>query len=181
MGKDGRALGIAAIGVAALGWLLSWFLSNFLYSLFWGFLGRSGVREADLIAYILAHIAPFLLALLVMVGTYLSLRWQLRTSASAGSNLTAAASTTAPSVNSRARSRSWLGVVVAVLTGLIVIGGLAFEISLRPEVEPEVIRFIDPPQSVRRNADGSQRIFVRVPPELLKKPLREIRTNKHGR
>ncbi len=51
----------------ALGVLLAWFFGNLLYSLFWTELGDRGfsVTEAKLIAYIAAHLVPFLLTLLV--------------------------------------------------------------------------------------------------------------------
>jgi hypothetical protein len=73
-----RAIGFAAISVVILGAALTWFMGNFLYSLLWAWLDSQHVREADVIAYTLAHITPFLLSLLLVAGIYFLLRLEFR-------------------------------------------------------------------------------------------------------
>jgi hypothetical protein len=72
--------------------LIAWFLGNLLYSLFWKQLGDWGfpITEAQMIAYICAHLAPFALALLVTAFLAVLIRNQL---AFAGSQAPGFAST----------------------------------------------------------------------------------------
>jgi len=65
-----RLRAILAVGSLALGLLFMWFFSNFFYDLFWAFLDGYHVRQADVIAYTLAHIIPFVVALIVVAGLY---------------------------------------------------------------------------------------------------------------
>jgi hypothetical protein len=59
--------------------LIAWFLGNLLYSIFWKQLGDWGfpITEAQMIAYIYAHLVPFVLALLVMAILAALIRNQL--------------------------------------------------------------------------------------------------------
>src|ERR1700730_223671 len=65
---------ILAVGSLALGLLFMWFFSNFFYDLFWAYLDKHHVRQADVIAYTLAHIIPFVGAIIVVAGLYFSIR-----------------------------------------------------------------------------------------------------------
>jgi len=67
---------ILAVGSLALGLSFMWFFSNFFYDLFWAYLDKRHVRQADVIAYTLAHIIPFVGAIVVVAGLYFSIRHQ---------------------------------------------------------------------------------------------------------
>lgn len=71
----------------ALGVLLAWFLGNLLYTVFWTVLGGWGfpVTEAKITAYIAAHLAPFVLTLLVGAVLSLLIRNQLAATAASPS------------------------------------------------------------------------------------------------
>lgn len=86
-----RAIGFAALIVIALGAAITWFMGNFLYSLLWGWPDQWHVREADLIAYTLAHITPFILSLLIVTGGFFLLRWEMRREAGDSSTTAAPA------------------------------------------------------------------------------------------
>ena len=61
--------------------LVTWFLGNLLYTLFWTVLGDWGVpiTEAKMTAYIAAHLVPFILILLVGTGFYFFIRSHIST------------------------------------------------------------------------------------------------------
>ena len=74
----GRRIGtLLGAGILVLGLVLTWFLSNYLYNLFWAYLDEHHIREADMIAYTLAHIVPFVLALVVVATLYLAIHFEL--------------------------------------------------------------------------------------------------------
>jgi hypothetical protein len=57
-----------------LGGLFAWFSSNFFYTLLWAFMEKWDFKEANVIAYTLAHITPFILIVLVVLVAYLIVR-----------------------------------------------------------------------------------------------------------
>jgi hypothetical protein len=64
------------MGSLLLGGLLMWFVGNFLYDLFWGLLDGYHIKQADVIAYTLAHLLPFILAAILVGLIYLILRYE---------------------------------------------------------------------------------------------------------
>ena len=72
-----RSIAILGAGFLVLGVALMWFLSNFFYDLFWAFLDGYHVRQADVIAYTMAHLIPFVLSAIIIAGIWFALRWEL--------------------------------------------------------------------------------------------------------
>lgn len=72
-----RLIVILAIGILALGFLITWFSGNFFYDLFWAFLEQHHIRQADVIAYTLAHATPFVLTAVVVVLLFFGIRYEV--------------------------------------------------------------------------------------------------------
>jgi hypothetical protein len=62
--------GIFVLAALAIGFAFEFFSGNFFYNLFWAYLEQHGYKEADVIAYTLAHIAPFLIVIGLVIGFY---------------------------------------------------------------------------------------------------------------
>ena len=70
-----RILSILVLGGLVLWALLTWFFGSFFYDIFSGvFLKKRGVEQADVIAFTLEHLLPFLLAAIIIGVIYFSLR-----------------------------------------------------------------------------------------------------------
>ena len=69
-----RILSILVLGGLVLWALLTWFFGSFFYDIFWAFLKKRGVEQADVIAFTLEHLLPFLLAAIIIGVIYFSLR-----------------------------------------------------------------------------------------------------------
>jgi hypothetical protein len=72
-----------------VGLLFMWFSSNFFYTLFWAFLERWDFKEANVVAYTLAHITPFILIVLVVLGLYFIVRHEMGKQSPVGDQLAA--------------------------------------------------------------------------------------------
>jgi hypothetical protein len=71
-----RMLSILLAGIASIGALLWWFLEYFFYDLFWAFLDHHHIEQAKVISYTLANITPILLARIIGVIFYTTLRYE---------------------------------------------------------------------------------------------------------
>ncbi len=60
-----------------LGGLFVWFSSNFFYTLFWAVLEKWNFKEANVVAYTLAHLTPFVLIILVVMAVYFIARHEI--------------------------------------------------------------------------------------------------------
>jgi hypothetical protein len=90
MPKWSRLAKIFIIGAVALGVAVAWFSGNLFYSLFWALLEEwhVPVKEADVIAYTLAHLIPFAAVLFISAVFYFVVRRELASaSSSAGKAL----------------------------------------------------------------------------------------------
>lgn len=72
-----RLIAIVVVGVLALNVVIGRFAGGFFYDLFWAFLEQHHVRQADVIAYTLTHLASFLLARLIVAPLFLPVRYEL--------------------------------------------------------------------------------------------------------
>jgi len=57
---------IVVIGALALGAVLTWFFGNFFYDLLWAFLDDHNISHAKVIAFTLAQLLPFVLAIIIV-------------------------------------------------------------------------------------------------------------------
>jgi hypothetical protein len=74
----GRLEAIFILGTSAVAVAVAWFFGNFFYSLLWAYLARWHLREADMIAYTLANLIPFSLIVLLGIGFYCLVRYEIR-------------------------------------------------------------------------------------------------------
>jgi hypothetical protein len=72
-----RLAKIFFVSAILLGALVMWFSSNFFYSLFWAYTDKWQFKEADAIAYTLAHLTPFVLTVLLVIGLYFVVRYEI--------------------------------------------------------------------------------------------------------
>jgi hypothetical protein len=72
---------IFIVGAITLGIFMAWFSGNFFYSLFWAWLGKWNFKEADVIAYTLAHLTPFVLTLAAAGALYIFVRHEMKRNA----------------------------------------------------------------------------------------------------
>lgn len=72
-----RIIPIVVVGAIALTFLFGWFFGNFFYDLFWAFLDEHHVKQADVIAYTLSHLVPFVLACLVVAILVIVVRYEV--------------------------------------------------------------------------------------------------------
>jgi hypothetical protein len=72
-----RILSILVLGFLFLGTVFTWFFDHVLYDLLWAFLDERDIRQADVIAFTLAHLVPFVLSAIVVGLVYVTLRHEL--------------------------------------------------------------------------------------------------------
>lgn len=89
--RPSRVTAILAAGFVALGFLLIWFFGNFFYDLFWAFLEKHHVMQADVIAYTLAHVVPFIFSAVLIAALYFIVRYELAKNLSASNTTHATA------------------------------------------------------------------------------------------
>jgi hypothetical protein len=79
MPKWSRLAKIFIAGAVILGVAVAWFFGNLFYSLFWALLEKWHVpiKEADVIAYTLAHLVPFAAVLVISAIFYFAVRSEL--------------------------------------------------------------------------------------------------------
>jgi hypothetical protein len=71
-----RIWSIVVIGVLALGTVLWWFFGNFFYDLLWAFLEDHNISHAKVMAFTLAQLLPFVLAIILVGLIYLAIRYE---------------------------------------------------------------------------------------------------------
>jgi hypothetical protein len=64
-------------GGIAVAFAVAWFTSNFFYTLFWAYLDRWKFKEADVIAYTLANLAPFTTVIILSATFYFFVRREM--------------------------------------------------------------------------------------------------------
>jgi hypothetical protein len=69
--------GIFVLAALAIGLAFEFFSEHFFYNLFWAYLEQHGYKEADVIAYTLAHIMPFLIMMGLVTGFYFFVRHEM--------------------------------------------------------------------------------------------------------
>jgi hypothetical protein len=75
--------GIFVLAALAIGFAFEFFSGNFFCNLFWAYLEQHGYKEADVTAYTLAHIAPFLIVIGLVIGFYFFVRHEMTKTAAA--------------------------------------------------------------------------------------------------
>jgi hypothetical protein len=76
--SNGKRLWIIfGAGAVGLGIVLTWFLSNFLYDLLWAFLEDRHIKQANTVAFVLAHIIPFISSIIIVALIYFGVRYEL--------------------------------------------------------------------------------------------------------
>ena len=91
----GRFVAIFIGSIIFLGGFLQWFFGNLLYNCLWTILGNSlGLREADLISYILGNFIPFALAAGIAAVIYSAMRYEMHRTPAQSRDIAATADTT---------------------------------------------------------------------------------------
>jgi hypothetical protein len=70
MRPSSKIKAIFILAAIAIGSAFEFFSGNFFYDVFWAYLGTHGYKEADVIAYTLAHIVPFVIVIGLVTGFY---------------------------------------------------------------------------------------------------------------
>lgn len=189
-----RCFGIISFGALALGGALSWFFSNFCYELVWAYLASHHVRQSLVIAYALAHLTPFILSVAIVATIYIVLRHEFRSlegeaAVSTDLNVTRIPATSidvddpldanrldhlVSVADDKAQGFRWRRLLSVFGAAVLLLGiSLASWYLVPTAIGPAVSVIIDPPTVIKRNQDGTDRIFVERSPD-------EIRDNFDG-
>ncbi len=129
----GRLVALLIVGGIFLGWVLQWFLGNLLYNGLWTVLGKSfGLREADLISYILGNFIPFALAAGIVAAIYSAMRYEMNKTGGRSQEIAAPTAAT-PSSVARQPDRKSIPISLTIgLAALVLVFVLYIALSLIP-------------------------------------------------